>query len=139
MQEYLQFLMANWWLVAIFVVVVTLLIINEAHGSKKGAKKCTSAVATRLINQEHAQVIDVREKAEFKSGHIAGAKNIPVARLTEQDPQLDKDKPIIVVCRLGQRAQTCAAVLQKHGYENVLVLTGGVTAWRNDGLPLVKK
>ena len=139
MQDIISFLMANWWLVAGAVVVAILLVANEAYGAAKGPKKCTSAMATRLINQDHAQVIDVRDKVEFKSGHISGSTNIPLANLTDKDPNLDKNHPIIVVCKMGQRAQTGAMALKKQGYQNVLVLTGGITTWRGDGLPLVKK
>lgn len=139
MQDIIQFATANWWLVAALAVVVILMVANEAYGAKTGPKKCTSAMATRLINQQDAQLIDVRDKAEFKSGHISGSKNIPLTSLADKDPELDKSKPIIVICKMGQRAQTGAMALKKHGYQNVLVLTGGVGSWRADGLPLVKK
>jgi len=138
MQQYFQFLTEQWLLTSAFVVIIILLLANELYAAKKGAKKCTPSVATRLLNQENAQAIDVREKAEFKSGHITGSKNIPLSVLTTKDPNLSHDKPIIVVCRVGQRAQKGALLLKKQGYTKVYVLSGGVTAWRNDGLPLVK-
>ena len=109
------------------------------HGLKQGVKKCSPATVTQLINKENAQLIDVRDKAEFKSGHITGSKHIPMTDITDKTIKLEQDKPIVVICKLGQRAQSAAMLLKKQGYQNVMVLAGGVTAWRNDGLPVVKK
>ena len=139
MQQLLQFLSEQWLYVAGFIIVLVLLLINELHGAKKSAKKCTSAMVTQLLNKENAQLIDVRDKADFKAGHITGSQNISIADITDNAVKLEKDRPIVVICKLGQRAQSAAMLLKKQGYSNVMVLAGGLTAWRNDGLPVVKK
>ncbi|MEO5963134.1 MAG: rhodanese-like domain-containing protein [Thermomonas sp.] len=96
-----------------------------------------------------AIVIDVREPAEFETGHIPGSINIPRGVLEFQvdahpavanvsDPALShKDCPIIVVCRTGGRAALSAVSLQRLGFSDVRSIAGGVIAWGEAGLPLV--
>ncbi len=93
-------------------------------------------------------LIDVREPAEFNTGHIAGAVNIPRGVLEFQvdahpavanvsDPALShKDQPIIVVCRTGGRSALAAVNLQRMGFSDVRSMAGGVTQWTAAGLPL---
>ncbi|MHB8912469.1 MAG: rhodanese-like domain-containing protein [Lysobacter sp.] len=93
-------------------------------------------------------LIDVREPAEFDTGHIAGAVNIPRGVLEFQvdahpavanvsDPALSrKDQPIVVVCRTGGRSALAALNLQRMGFSDVRSIAGGVTDWAAAGLPL---
>ncbi len=96
-----------------------------------------------------AVVIDVREPAEFETGHIPGSINIPRGVLEFQvdahpavayvsDPALShKDRPVVVVCRTGGRAALSAVNLQRLGFGDVRSIAGGVNAWGEAGLPLV--
>jgi len=96
-----------------------------------------------------ALVIDVREPAEFETGHIPGSINIPRGVLEFQvdahpavanvsDPALShKERPIVVVCRTGGRAALSALSLQRLGFADVRSIAGGVLAWGEAGLPLV--
>jgi rhodanese-related sulfurtransferase len=96
-----------------------------------------------------AVVIDVREPAEFETGHIPGSINIPRGVLEFQvdahpavanvsDPALShKERPIVVVCRTGGRAALSAVNLQRLGFGDVRSIGGGVVAWGEAGLPLV--
>jgi rhodanese-related sulfurtransferase len=96
--------------------------------------------ATHLINREDALVVDVRDPGEFGAGHILGARNVPLARLTagEVDFPKHKDKPVIVCCDAGNRSTQAAAALRKLGFSNVVSLSGGIGAWRQAGLPVEK-
>lgn len=97
----------------------------------------------------NAVVIDVREPAEFETGHIPGSINIPRGVLEFQvdahpavayvsDPALShKDQPVVVVCRTGGRAALSAVNLQRLGFGDVRSIAGGVNAWGEAGLPLV--
>ena len=96
-----------------------------------------------------ALVIDVREPAEFETGHIPGSINIPRGVLEFQvdahpavanvsDPALShKERAIVVVCRTGGRAALSALSLQRLGFADVRSIAGGVLAWGEAGLPLV--
>lgn len=96
-----------------------------------------------------AIVIDVREPAEFETGHVPGSINIPRGVLEFQvdahpavanvsDPALShKDRPIVVVCRTGGRSALSAVNLQRLGFTDVRSIAGGVIAWGEAGLPLV--
>jgi rhodanese-related sulfurtransferase len=96
--------------------------------------------AVQLINREDAAVIDVRDIAEFKAGHITNARNIPEARVEERLKELDKlkSRPIIVSCARGNRSVAVAARLRKLGFERALSLRGGLGAWQQAGMPLEK-
>ena len=66
--------------------------------------------------------IDVREPAEYISGHVGGAANIPLGSISSNPPQLQaiaKDAQIVVYCRSGGRAQSAAQQLKAMGYTNV--------------------
>jgi rhodanese-related sulfurtransferase len=96
--------------------------------------------ATQLMNRDDALVVDLRPAAEFAGGHILGARNIPLADLERRAGELDKHKakPLIVHCGDGNRAGGGAALLRKHGFANVLNLSGGYAAWQQAGLPVEK-
>lgn len=107
------------------------------------------APAEFAANPGNAVVIDVREPAEFETGHLPGAVNIPRGVLEFQvdahpavayvsDPALShKDRPLLLVCRTGGRAALSARNLQRMGFTDVRSLAGGVEAWGQAGLPLV--
>src|SRR5215208_3001648 len=79
-----------------------------------GGPYVNPAQATHLINREDALVIDVREANEFASGHVLGAKNLPLARLDSAgaDVLKKKDRPVIVYCDGGDRAGKAIAALK---------------------------
>ncbi|MFG6176278.1 rhodanese-like domain-containing protein [Halomonas sp. THAF12] len=126
-------------LVGAFLLVLVAWIAYEIRSG--GANGVTTSEATQLVNREDAVVLDIRDKNDFKAGHIAGARNIPQSSLDSRLTELDKfkDKPIIVACKHGQSSGTVQAKLAKAGFERVLKLKGGMTQWQADGLPLVKK
>jgi rhodanese-related sulfurtransferase len=105
-----------------------------------GGPYVDAARATQLINREDALVVDVREPGEFGTGHILGAKNVPLKRIDagEVDFAKNKDKPLIVCCDSGNRSAKAAAALRKLGFTQVHNLNGGIGAWRQAGLPVEK-
>ena len=92
-----------------------------------------------------AALIDVREPAEYATGHIEGAINIPRGVLefeVQATPALDNvtdpalalcDRPIVLYCRSGGRAALAADSLQQMGFTRVVSLAGGIGAWREAG------
>lgn len=92
------------------------------------------------LTADNVQLIDVRTKAEFASGHIKDAKNIVYqgADWDKQVASLDKDKPVYVYCAKGGRSARCASKLEEAGFTKIFDLDGGVTKWINDGKEVVK-
>lgn len=136
-QNYIAFAAQHLWLIALFIIVLIGLIISEIIGLKQGARKYNVNQVILAVNRDSAQLVDIREPNDYKSGHIAGAINIPMAKLSDKQSRLNKDKLIIVICAAGQRAIAAADLLQKQGFTEVALLNGGMAAWRRESLPLV--
>lgn len=87
-----------------------------------------------------AVLIDVREPAEYAEGRLAGAVNLPRGVLEfkiDAHPALAaRDRPLVVYCLTGGRAALAADALQRMGFHDVCSLAGGITAWRQAGLPV---
>ena len=82
-------------------------------------------------------VLDVRQPHEYQSGHISGAKLIPLHELPDRMKQISKDRPIIAVCHSGSRSVHATRMLLDAGYE-VENLGGGMIAWHASGFPTKK-
>ena len=80
------------------------------------------------------QILDVREGFEVAEGMIPGALHIPMGQLGSRLGDLDKDRPIIVVCRSGNRSAAVADALNQAGY-TADTMAGGMTVWQRAGLP----
>ena len=89
----------------------------------------------REMIQEGVQLIDVRETYEHDAGRIEGARHIELERLAGQAETIDKDEPVLFYCRLGARSAMAAQAFRGAGYE-AYSLTGGLTRWNEEGLPL---
>jgi rhodanese-related sulfurtransferase len=106
----------------------------------RGIKEVDTIAALQLINHKDALVLDVREEAEYATGHLLNAKLIPAGKLLQRIGEIEKyrERPIVVVCRSGQRSATVTADLSKSGFAQVYTLEGGVNAWVKASLPLEK-
>ncbi|HTK99615.1 MAG TPA: rhodanese-like domain-containing protein [Pseudomonadales bacterium] len=124
-------------LVGIFAVLLTLFIRNE---TQRGGRGVSPQELVNLVNKEGAVILDVRDSKEFAAGHIVDAVNVPHTSLESRLPELEKykEKPVTIVCKMGQHAGTAGAMLRKAGFASVSRLSGGMTEWRNQNLPVVK-
>ena len=106
----------------------------------RGIKEVDTTAALQLINHKNAVVLDVREQSEYDSGHVLNSKLIPLGKLKERLGELEKqkNKPIVVVCRSGNRSATACVLLGKQGFDQAYNLAGGVQAWQKNNLPLEK-
>ena len=131
--------MDNWMLISVALASGGMLLWPMVAGSMN-AGALTASGAVELINREKAVVIDVREADEFASGHIGGAKNVPLAQLEEKLTAAVKNKalPLILVCATGVRASRAVAVAKKLGYEQAQALGGGLKSWKDATLPVEK-
>jgi rhodanese-related sulfurtransferase len=88
-----------------------------------------------LVEAGEAQLIDVREDYEWEAGRIGGAVHIGLEQLPGREAEIDKDKPVIFQCRMGNRSAFAVQAFRNGGYD-AYNLAGGLQAWADAGLPL---
>lgn len=137
MQQFFEFIANHFILAGTFLVFLALFIRNEMN---RGGKGISAQQLVDLVNRENAVVLDLRDKKEFDQGHLVGAINVPYANLETRVSELQKykEKPLVLVCRMGQHAGSAGNVLRKNGFTNISRLTGGYVEWRNQNLPVVR-
>jgi rhodanese-related sulfurtransferase len=86
--------------------------------------------------EEGAVLLDVRELVEWSAGHDPAAVHMPMARVPLDHGLLDPAKPVLVICRSGNRSLTGAAQLREAGFSAVSV-DGGMGAWQQAGRTVV--
>ena len=140
MFEILSFLLDHWALSGLLVCLFMYLMYLESENKLYGIVQFKPSELVSALNHQHAVLVDVREAAEFKSGHIAGARNIPGI-----DPQVaakkltkSKAKPVVFygLASVHKMAQFALKVKQS-GFSDVHILEGDLPAWNKEGYPLV--
>lgn len=136
-EQIFEFIGNHFILVSIFVFLVVAFVINEG---KQGGSAISPSNLVNLVNREGAVILDVRDNKDYGAGHIAGAVNIPFASVDSRVGELEKykDKPVVLVCKMGQHASAAGRKLKAQGFEDVRRLSGGMAEWTASGLPVVK-
>ena len=116
------------------------LVYNEIARLFRSYKVLQPAGLTALINRENALVVDLSSISEFEKGHIPGSRNVVQSQFDPENKQLAgaKAMPVVAVCRTGQASAAAAKRLKQAGFEQVYWLDGGISAWSQADLPLVK-
>ena len=83
----------------------------------------------KLDRGEDVHVLDVREPNEYQICRIAGSTLIPLGELSNRTAELDRDRELIVHCKMGGRSAKAVALLQERGFTRARNLTGGILAW----------
>ena len=99
-------------------------------------KDISATELANMIQRDDLEVIDVRATSEYQTGHIADARHVHLGYLADNLEKLPRDKTLVVQCLGGDRSSTACSLLLKHGYKNLLNLTGGIGAWEKAGLPV---
>jgi adenylyltransferase/sulfurtransferase len=86
-------------------------------------------LAQRLESGEQLEIIDVREPYEWAIGHIPGARLVPLSRIADEIPRLDKRRETILYCKVGARSLSAARQLAEAGVSDVRNLSGGILRW----------
>jgi rhodanese-related sulfurtransferase len=137
MALFLEFLAQQWILVAALLTVVAMLVLHE---TRKSGPSVSPQQAINLVNADQGVFVDLRDGSDFKQGHIVDALHIPAGKLGERIAELEKyrDKPIVLVCKMGQQSGAAGKQLRAGGFERVYKMSGGMMEWGNLQLPLVK-
>jgi rhodanese-related sulfurtransferase len=84
---------------------------------------------------DDVQLVDVRADHEWEMGRIPRAVHLPLAELSERAGEIEKDRPVVLYCRGGNRSTMAAEALVAEGYE-AMKLTEGIVGWADSGNPL---
>lgn len=122
-------------------LILVMIVVTEVQQFTRKFNDLSPGEAVRLINDNNALVLDVREDKETREGMLQGAKHIPVGVLPKRIDEISKakERPVLVYCRSGNRSVNASNTLVKHGFTQVNNLKGGFIAWRNDNLPVVRR
>lgn len=138
MEQYIEFITNHYLLSFSLVCVIFLLIQDLISNSFNGFESVSPLIAVTKMNNDKTVIIDVREPNEFIKSHIENAINIPLGKIDEKLPSLEKHKthPIIVTCQTGARSVPASKTLTKAGFEQVFNMTGGMQSWEESKLPI---
>jgi rhodanese-related sulfurtransferase len=100
-------------------------------------EELTTAKGTYQRKAE-VQILDVREPFEWQAGHIEGAVHVPLSQVLAGQVELDQSRPVVAICRMGNRSEVAALMLRARGYE-AYNLEGGMEDWEKEGLPFVSE
>lgn len=104
-------------------------IMNHPKRVEIASRLTASALAGRVREMPHLQIVDVRNPGEVEAGAIPGSVNIPVSQLVRRIGELDRSKPTVVYCAGGYRSSVAASLLRQRGFADVSDILGGYGAW----------
>lgn len=96
-------------------------------------------LAKKLETNQDTYVIDVRRPGEYVSGHVPGAKSIPLNELVDRISELDKERTVHVICAGGYRSSMACSLLLQNKFDNLINIEGGTQAWRKAGHAVVEE
>ena len=126
---------------ALFVLCLVMLIYTQIRIMLSPVKAISSGKATDLINNANAVPVDLRTDKGFAAGHITGAVNLPVKLVNEGNfGAIDRYRnvPLVIVDQSGVSSFDAARTIRKAGFPEVYALAGGIGAWTDERMPLVK-
>jgi rhodanese-related sulfurtransferase len=94
-----------------------------------------SASEAKQIIDTGSQLIDVRTDVEYNAGRIPGARHIPLADVQRESASLDKQQPVLIYCRAGNRSGPAAEAFSASGWD-AHSIEGGLLAWADAGFDL---
>ena len=139
MDQLVQYIQMNHWLVAATAAVLVMVIVFEIRARAEGLAAVSPQDAIRLMNRG-AVIIDLRPVEQFAAGHLSGARRMDGEQILKAGDTLKKykQKPLILYDESGSLGTTAARQLKAQGFEHAFNLRGGLAAWRSDNLPLEK-
>jgi rhodanese-related sulfurtransferase len=127
-------------LVILFATVLFAFLGSEVSRLFRGYKEVTPGALTQLINRDNPLVVDLSSSQDFEKGHIPGARHVAMSQFDPENKELAKvrDLPVALYCKTGTTSAQAAARLVKAGFKRVFWLGGGLSAWQQADLPLVR-
>jgi hydroxyacylglutathione hydrolase len=107
---------------------------SRASGPLESVTDVDAATLDSMLRRGELSVVDVRARSEWDTGHIQGARNVPLGEVASHARELAEAGPVVVQCASGARSTIASSILLAHGVRDVINLRGGLAAWRNAGL-----
>lgn len=133
------------WIGAAVVIIVVIGAVVVLSQNNRPATTSTTNLAREVSVQEAATlrdsgafVLDVRQPDEWADYHVPDSTLIPLDQLSSRLSEVPRDKPILVVCRSGNRSAEGRDILLDAGFTSVTSMAGGLTQWRSSALPVVE-
>lgn len=118
------------WIGGLLAALAAALLLGRAFFPVKGVTDLPpAAFREKWEAARDGLLIDVREEAEYRAGHIPKAVNMPLSRFAGRLDQIPKDKPVFLYCQSGMRSKTAARRLAKSGHKEIYNLRGGLLRW----------
>ena len=138
MNDIISFAQQHLFMVVTWLVLLIAIIVNEWLNKSKKAPALSPQHLVDLMNNQNVKVLDIRNHQNFRQGHILNSHNI-----VWQNQDINPFKPLqndslVIVCQQGNSASQLAEKLQKEGFSKVQILAGGLSAWQQNNLSLVK-
>ena len=127
LQQVNQIIMLN----RIILLVGCIIMVGCNSQQSSGVNLITSSELKTILDKETVQLVDVRTPEEFSAGHIEKAINMNYFSDSFKSDinTLDKDKPVYLYCRSGNRSAKSARILQELGFPKIYDLQGGIISW----------
>ena len=114
--------------------------VNAIDQSEQSIREITpTELHERLQRGEDLQLIDVRENWEWQIARIPGAKLIPLSDFESASSEIDRNREVVLYCKVGARSMHAAEYLADRGFSNVVNLSGGILRWADDVDPAVRR
>ncbi len=126
----------------ILLSILTSFVFFSCKGqTDSGIKNISVQEMQELLKKDNVQLIDVRTPEEYHSGFIANAENIDYfsSSFDEEIKKLDKEKPVILYCKSGNRSYKSSEKLLKFGFHEIYNLDEGIIKWQQEGLGVKKE
>ena len=128
----------GWILLAVIVLVgLGFTVFRQPQAAATSVPTAVSVNQAAQLRDQGAFILDVREPSEWAQFHISGATLIPLGELPNRLSEVPKDREVVVVCRTGVRSAQGRDILLKAGFTKVTSMTGGLTQWQAQGMPVV--
>lgn len=137
MNNLLEFAQHHWILIVCWLVLFMAILGIEWWNNRQSAREISCQQLVDNINNS-AKVIDIRTAQQFKKSHILNTQNIAWMQQDELAFQSLKNHSFILICQDGRQSSQLAKKLKAQGFEQIEILAGGIQAWQQDDLPLVK-
>jgi rhodanese-related sulfurtransferase len=111
-------------------------LLGRLLGSDTDAAAEVDVTTAHTLQQQGAQLVDVREPGEFAAGHARGARNIPLNQLGNRIGEVATDRTVLLICRSGNRSRVAQDLLRRRSIADTRNVRGGMLAWHRAGMPV---